>query len=79
MKFSFTEAAAQAFVFFLGGFETSSTTLTFALYELAQNLEVQNKLQQKIDEMLEENEMKITYDGIQGIEYLDYVIEGDTS
>jgi len=53
---------AQAVSFFSAGFETSSTTTTFALYELAVQPEIQNTLRKEILEALEKTNGKITYD-----------------
>ncbi|KAG5324865.1 CP9E2 protein, partial [Pseudoatta argentina] len=65
---------AQAFIFFLGGFETSSTTMCFAAHEIAANPKIQLKLQQKIDKVLEESHGEVSYEIINQLEYLDAVI-----
>ena len=70
--------AAQAFVFFLGGFETSSTTMTFCLYELSLHQDIQDRLREEIDDVLQKYDDKITYEGIQEMEYLDKVVSGKT-
>ena len=70
--------AAQAFVFYLGGFETSSTTMTFCLYELSLHQDIQDRLREEIDVVLQKHDGKITYEGIQGMEYLDKVVSGKT-
>lgn len=70
---------AQCFVFFIAGFETSSGTLTFALYELAKNHEIQKKLHQEIDDVLERNESKVTYESLHDMPYLDKVVSGELS
>jgi cytochrome P450 family 9 len=66
---------AQCFVFFLAGFDTSSTLLSFAAYELAVNPEVQQKLFQEIQttnaELAGGN---LTYNAVQKMKYLDMVI-----
>jgi cytochrome P450 len=76
---SMNSLAAQAFVFYLGGFETSSTTMTFCLYELSLHQDIQDRLGEEIDDVLQKHEGKITYEGIQEMEYLDNVVSGNNT
>jgi cytochrome P450 family 6 len=69
------EIAAQSFVFFVAGFETSSTTMTFALYELAKHQDIQDKVRQEIETVLAKHEGKITYESIQEMKYMNRVID----
>jgi cytochrome P450 family 6 len=68
--------AAQAFVFFLGGFETSSTTMTFCMYELCLHEDIQDRLREEIDVVLKKHDGKLTYEAILEMEYLDKVVSG---
>lgn len=71
-----SEIIGQCFIFFLAGFETSSTAMTFACLELAQNVLIQEKLRTEIFEVLQQHDGKITYDAIMDMSYLDKVING---
>ncbi|XP_071875503.1 uncharacterized protein [Bombus fervidus] len=73
-KFDGDDLLAQAAILFAAGFETSSTTMSFTLYELALNPDVQKKLRAEIQDALEETGGKITYDMITTLPYLDMVI-----
>jgi len=68
--------AAQAFVFFIAGFETSSTTMTFCLYEMAINPDVQEVLRNEIDTVLKKHDGNISYEAIQQMTFLDKVVSG---
>ncbi|XP_011865449.1 PREDICTED: uncharacterized protein LOC105560707 [Vollenhovia emeryi] len=68
------DMTAQAFVFFFGGFDTTSTAMCFAAHEIAANPEVQTRLQQEIDKVLEESKGDVSYEAINQLEYLDAVI-----
>ncbi|XP_043646093.1 probable cytochrome P450 6a23 [Drosophila teissieri] len=71
---SFNEILAQAFIFFLAGFETSSTTMGFALYELALNQDIQDQLRAEINEVLAKHNNEFTYEGLKEMKYVEQVI-----
>lgn len=75
-KLTRDEMAAQAFVFYLAGFETSSTTMTFCMYEIAKNPDVQQKVHEEIDRVLAEHNGQISYDSIREMKYLECCMDG---
>ncbi|XP_045483362.1 probable cytochrome P450 6a14 [Harmonia axyridis] len=68
------EICAQAFIFFEAGFETSSTAMTFCLYELAKNKEIQKKAREEMRIVLSRHEGKLTYDAAMEMHYVEQVI-----
>lgn len=68
--------AANTFIFFIAGFETTASTISYCLYELAMNPEIQNKLRNKIKKTQDENEGQLSYDTLKEMKYLDMVING---
>lgn len=72
-ELTFDEVAAQMFIFQLAGYETSSTTLTYVAYELAMNPEIQERLREEINEVVERHG-GVSYEAIFDMPYLDCVI-----
>ncbi|KAI7815424.1 cytochrome p450, partial [Rhyzopertha dominica] len=72
---SIRDLAAQVFIFFIGGFETSSTTATFCLYEISRDLEIQDKLRDEVNEVLDKFGGKLTYDAIHEMKYMEQVVD----
>ncbi|XP_055696549.1 cytochrome P450 6A1-like [Lutzomyia longipalpis] len=73
-KMTFEELAAQTFVFFVGGFETSGSTMTFAFYELAQHQDIQDKAREEIHRILEKYNGEYTYEACMEMKYIDQII-----
>ncbi|XP_070493933.1 cytochrome P450 6a2-like [Chironomus tepperi] len=73
-KLSLNDCLAQAFIFFFGGSDTSSTTISYALTELAYNPDIQDKLRQEIIEKTKDTNGEITYEALHEMTYLNQVI-----
>lgn len=75
-KWADHELVAQCFLFFVAGFDTSSTLLTFLTYELALNQNIQEKLYHEIYEtnQLLGQGQHVEYDVLQKMKYLDQVV-----
>ncbi|KAG5669758.1 hypothetical protein PVAND_000052 [Polypedilum vanderplanki] len=74
-KLTFNQVLAQTFLFFIAGFETSSSTLTFVLYNLALNQDIQDKLRDEIKSTILKYDNKITYEAMNDMKYLQMVID----
>lgn len=74
-KLTVEEAAAQAFIFFLAGFETTSTTISFALFEMAQNQEIQSRAREEVRN-IKEKCGGLIYESIMEMHYLDTILFG---
>ncbi|CAD1480794.1 unnamed protein product, partial [Heterotrigona itama] len=68
------DMTAQAFGFFFGGFDSTSTVMCFAAYEVGINEQIQRRLQDEIDQVLEDCNGQVTYEAINGMKYLESVI-----
>lgn len=71
------EIAAQVFLFYFAGFETSSTAMTYALYELALHTDIQEKARKEINRICEKYGNEINYEGIMEMTYLEQIIYGN--
>lgn len=75
-KLTFNEIAAQVFVFFAAGFETSAALMTFCLYELALNPDIQTKCRNQIEKAIANQKGIFNYDAMADMTYFDCVLNG---
>ena len=59
-------------MFFAAGFDTTGMMVTFVLYELARNPEVQEKLREEIESVIQ-NHGEFKYEALADMTYLDQV------
>lgn len=68
------EMAAQTQLFFAAGFETSASAMSFCLYEISLNTDVQSKMRKEIDEIMKKHNGKLNYQALQDMAYMEAVI-----
>lgn len=69
------EIVAQSILFLLAGSDTTGNTLSFIVYFLAVNPDVQEILRVQVKEAMKSNAEESLYDVAKGIDYLDCVIK----
>lgn len=72
---SIEECAAQVFLFYIAGSETTSITITTTLHELSHSPKVMEQLVAEIDETLTKSNGEINYDIVKGMRYLDACVK----
>lgn len=75
-KMTFNELAAQVFLFFIAGFETSSSTVTFAFYELALNPDIQERAREEVRDAMQRHGGALSYEAAMELKYIDQIING---
>ncbi|XP_055697211.1 cytochrome P450 6a9-like [Phlebotomus papatasi] len=73
-KMTFEELAAQTFLFFIAGYETPSSTMTLALYELALHQDIQDRAREEVNGILKKYNGEYTYEACMEMKYLDQII-----
>ncbi|CAH0750663.1 unnamed protein product [Diatraea saccharalis] len=73
-EWSDVDLIAQAVLFFLAGFETVSTAMTFAIYQMAVSPDIQERLVKEIKENEAQNGGKFDFISIQNMVYMDMVV-----
>lgn len=73
---SLEECAAQVSLFYLAGFDTTSSTIAYTLFELSRQPDLQRRLQNEIDETLEKYNGAITYESIKEMPFLHACFNG---
>lgn len=75
-KLTLNQIVAQAFLFFAAGFETSSSTTNFCLFEITRNPLVQKKVHEELDKVLKSIDInEVTYEQLNELKYLDCCID----
>ncbi|XP_018916874.2 probable cytochrome P450 6d4 isoform X2 [Bemisia tabaci] len=69
--------AAQLFIFFLAGYDTTATTLANCLYELALNPGIMDRLRAEVQTICDANCGKLDYDALNRMPYMDCIINGN--
>lgn len=72
-RMTIDDITAQAFIFFLAGFDTSSTLMCYVAHELALNPPVQERLREEVDRFMDGGNGMITYEALLKMEYMDMV------
>ncbi|KAK4880506.1 hypothetical protein RN001_008652 [Aquatica leii] len=75
LDFTNKDITAAAITLYFAAFDTTSTTLTFLVYSLCTNPEVQEKLHKEVDEAMASCNEELTFEIVMNLRYLGMVME----
>lgn len=70
------DIVANAYILFIAGFETVSTSMSFCLYELALRKDIQDKVRNEIMEVKSKYGGKLDSNCLNELDYMGMVIKG---
>lgn len=79
VSMSLEELAAQAYVFFLAGFETSSTAMSYAVYELSLNADIRERARKEVHAVLARFDGELTYEAVMAMPYIEQILNGKSA
>ncbi len=62
----------------LGGYESSSTTISFCMYELSKNPILQDKAYEEIAKVLTDYNGEISFESVSAMKFIDSCIDGNS-
>lgn len=74
---SIEQCAAQVFLFYLAGFDTSASVASYTIFETARKPSVLARLCSEIDVTLDQHGGKLTYEAIGDMKYLELCVMGE--
>lgn len=66
----------QTFLFFTAGFETSTKSITYGLFELSRKQDIQDKVRKEIVDVLKKHNGEINFESLAEMKFLHQVVEG---
>jgi len=75
-KFTEMDIVANAYILFIAGFETVSTSMSFCMYELALRKDVQDKVRKEILEVKAKYNGQMNSECLNELHYMGMVIKG---
>lgn len=70
------QCAAQVSLFYLAGFDTTSSTISYTLFELSRKPDLQKRLHDEIDEVMAKHNNAITHESINDMPFLELCVRG---
>lgn len=67
---------SNAFVFFVAGFDTAASTLSYCMFELSRNPDIQEEAYQHILEVLDKHDGQLTYEAIKDMTLISHIFAG---
>lgn len=72
---SYEQIAAQVFIFYIAGSETSSSTIAYTIYELTQNEELMARACDDVTTTLEKHNGEMSYEALSEMKFIDLCIK----
>lgn len=74
-EFTLDDIAAQGFIFYIAGQETTSSAAAFTIFELAQHSDLLARAQNEVNEVLARHNDKLSYEALQEMPFLDLCLQ----